>query len=202
MHRHHVFMLADYNTTELFGLRLSLSKIATSKVRQVWLTWMDVWFKPHLRQVTLRHTSHTLKKYGKILLDMPTYGSHFEKLTLDKCGNIVWQNVAWIDLKPNRPYVCEKVLDRERLFIPLQVSNAKCMMRHVMARDACSKLRAWATRGHLRHCRVQTHVSDSQTVALRACWRNALEHFIWTLQPSNFSKWLITDWLTHSRNKV
>lgn len=46
----------------LFGLRLSLPKVATPKVRQVWPTWVGVWFKPHLRQATLgSHITYTQK---------------------------------------------------------------------------------------------------------------------------------------------
>jgi hypothetical protein len=48
-------------------------------------------------------TSHTLKKCGKIPLGLPTCGSHFEELTLGKFGNIVWQSVALLGLKPNIP---------------------------------------------------------------------------------------------------
>ena len=52
---------------------------------------MSVWFKPHLRQATLRpHMTYT-QKCGKIPLGLPTCGSHFEELiTLPKlsCGKV------------------------------------------------------------------------------------------------------------------
>ena len=45
-------------------------------------------------------TSHTHNKCGKIPLGLPTFGSHFEELTLGKFGNIVWQSVALLGLDP------------------------------------------------------------------------------------------------------
>ena len=67
------------------------------KMLSIWTIWI---FKKV--SIFLSSTS-PLKKCGKISLDLATCCSHFEKLILYKCGNIVWQSVAWLGLEPNSP---------------------------------------------------------------------------------------------------